>query len=150
MIERLDHVNIVVADMEAMIRFYRDLLGLQLAKQATISGPWISAVTGLAEVTADVAFLQPPGGSGIELIRYRTPAGADAAGGAPNATGIRHIALRVRDIDQLVRAMAAGGVAFFSPVQDVPGTQVDYAQEHKRLVYCRDPEGNLLEFCEFS
>ena len=101
MIQRLDHVNIVVADMEAM-------------------------------------------------IRYRSPPGPAAAGGPPNATGIRHIALQVRDIDRLVSAMAAGDVAFFSPVQEVPGSQVDYAHERKRLVYCRDPEGNLLELCEFS
>ena len=94
--------------------------------------------------------MQPAEGPGIELIRYRTPPGPDAAGGAPNATGIRHIALRVGDIDRLVDAMAAGGVTFFSPVQEVPGAQVDYAHEHKRLVYCRDPEGNLLELCEFS
>ena len=48
MIECIDHVNLVVGDMQAMLAFYRDLLGLRLTKQATIRGPWIEAVTGLA------------------------------------------------------------------------------------------------------
>lgn len=150
MIERMDHVNIVVADLPAMIAFYRDGLGLRLTKQATISGAWISAVTGLADVVADVAFLEPASGPGIELLRYQTPPGAATAPTLPNAIGIRHLALRVNDIDRLVETMQAKGVKFFSPVASVPATQVDYAQVRKRLVYCRDPEGNLLELCEFS
>lgn len=150
MIERLDHVNIVVADMEAMIGFYRDLLGMRLTKRATIRGEWISAVTGLAGVSADVAFLEPQQGPGIELICYHTPPGTAAGGEPPHAGGIRHIALCASDIDGLVSSMTAGGVKFFSPVQQVPASQVDYAQQRKRLVYCRDPEGNLVELCHFS
>ena len=38
MIERIDHVNLVVGDMQTMLAFYRDLLGLRLTKQATIRG----------------------------------------------------------------------------------------------------------------
>jgi catechol-2,3-dioxygenase len=32
MIERIDHVNLVVNDMAVMIEFYRDVLGLRLTK----------------------------------------------------------------------------------------------------------------------
>ena len=35
----------------------------------------------------------------------------------------------------------------FGEIQQVPATQVDYADVRKRLVYFRDPEGNLLELC---
>ncbi len=35
-------------------------------------------------------------------------------------------------------------------IQDVPQTQVDFADQQKRLLYCRDPEGNLLELCAFE
>jgi hypothetical protein len=35
-------------------------------------------------------------------------------------------------------------------VQSVPDSQVTYAGGvRKRLVYFRDPEGNLLELCEY-
>lgn len=150
MIERLDHVNLVVADMEAMIDFYRDVLQLRLTRRATISGAWISAITGLDNVVADVAFLEPESGPSIELLRYRSPAGAATGILPPNALGLRHLALRVTDIDGLVESMQARGVQFFSPVALVPNTQVDYAEVRKRLAYCRDPEGNLLELCEYS
>jgi catechol 2,3-dioxygenase-like lactoylglutathione lyase family enzyme len=150
MIERLDHLNIVVADMATMIRFYRDVVGLRLTRQATIRGAWISAVTGLDNVEADVAFLEPPEGPSIELLRYRAPAGKPTEAAPANVGGIRHLAFRVRDIEGQVAAMQARGVTFFSAVADVPTAQVDYAQVRKRLVYCRDPEGNLVELCEYT
>ncbi len=113
MIERIDHANLVVGDLPAMIGFYRDVLGLQLTRQATISGAWIGAVTGLPAVEADVAFLQPPSGPAIELIRYRTPAGQRPDGqGVANNQGLRHLAFRVADIDRLVAKMEAAGVRF--------------------------------------
>ena len=76
MLERIDHVNLVVADMPRMVAFYKDVLGMRLAKQAVISGPWIEAVTGLSPVEAEVAFLEASSGPRIELIRYRAPEGS--------------------------------------------------------------------------
>jgi glyoxylase I family protein len=151
MIERIDHVNLVVDDMAKMIAFYRDVLGLRLARQATIRGPWIDDVTGLSNVDADVAFLEMPSGPSIELLRYRTPQGGrPSALGEPNTLGLRHIAFRVRDIDRLVATMKAAGVVFQSEIHQVPSTQVDFADVQKRLLYCRDPEGNLLELCAYE
>jgi catechol 2,3-dioxygenase-like lactoylglutathione lyase family enzyme len=151
MIQRIDHVNLVVSDMQRMVAFYRDVLGMRLTKQAVISGPWIEAATGLSPVEAEVAFLEAASGPGIELIRYRTPAGPRADDlGRPNAHGLRHVAFRVTDLDRLVAAMEAAGIKMVSAVQQVSAAQVDYAEQRKRLVYCHDPEGNLLELCDFQ
>ena len=150
MLERIDHVNLVVADMQRMVAFYRDVLGMRLTKQAVISGAWIEAVTGLSPVEAEVAFLKASSGPGIELIRYRAPKSPRPDGsGRPNTQGFRHIAFRVTDLDRLVAAIEAAGIKMLSGVQQVPAAQVDYADQRKRLVYCRDPEGNLLEVCAF-
>ena len=151
MIERIDHVNLVVNDMATMIEFYRDVLGLRLTKQAVIGGQWIDDVTGLPRVEAEVAFLEAPTGPSIELICYRTPAGAwPNRPDAPNAHGFRHMAFRVRNIVQLAASMSAAGIKFMSPIQRVPAAQVDYADLRKSIVYCRDPEGNLLELCAYE
>jgi catechol 2,3-dioxygenase-like lactoylglutathione lyase family enzyme len=151
MIHSIDHVNLVVADLEAMIAFYRDVLGLRLAKRATIHGGWIDAVTNLAGVRADVAFLEVPEGPPIEMICYRSPPSRRPPGlGEPQAQGLRHVAFRVADLDALAAAIRAAGVPLLSPVQQVPDDQVEYAQVRKRLVYCRDPEGNLLELCAYE
>ncbi len=150
-IERIDHVNLVVENLEAMIAFYRDVLGLRLSKRATIRGPWIDAVTGLEGVEADVAFLEADGGSGLELICYRRPRGPRPEGlGQPNTRGLRHIAFRVGDLAGLVASLRAAGTALRSPVQEVPAGQVDFAGQRKWLAYLLDPEGNLLELCAFG
>ncbi len=47
MIQGIDHVNIVVNDMDAMVTFYREALGLRETRRATIGGHWIQEITGL-------------------------------------------------------------------------------------------------------
>jgi catechol 2,3-dioxygenase-like lactoylglutathione lyase family enzyme len=151
MIERIDHVNLVVHDMQGMIAFYTDVLGMQLTRQAVISGPWIESVTGLSPAEAEVAFLEAGTGSRIEMIHYRKPESIAESNelSPPNIPGFRHIAFRVHGIEQLVASIEAAGCKMFSPVQKVPAAQVDFGDRSKYLAYCRDPEGNLLELCEF-
>ena len=154
MLTRIDHVTLVVADLPRMTVFYRDVLGLRVTKEVRISGPWIARVVGLAEgadVEADVVYLDFPAGPRIELIRYHRPAGSHPLGlDQPNTHGLRHLAFTVDDIDATVTRLRAAGVHFNSDVQTVPDAQVTYAGGvRKRLVYFRDPEGNLLELCEY-
>lgn len=151
MIQFLDHVNIVVDDLAAMVAFYESALDMAVTKRATISGPWIESVTGYEKVEADVAFVQAGEGTGIEMIQYREPVGQRIAGLAePNLKGIRHIAFRVDDLDAAVNNVRAAGGRIMSEVQQVPAYQVDFADLTKRIVYCLDPEENLLELCEFK
>jgi len=134
-----------------MIAFYRDVLGMRLARQVTISGSWIDDVTGLKDVTADVAFLEASSGPTIELIYYHRPQGSRPPGqDVPNAFGLRHIAFRVSDFEDLASAIRAAGVPLVSAIHRVPTAQVSFAETQKRLVYFRDPEGNLLELCAYE
>ena len=149
---QIDHVNIVVEDLERMVAFYRDALGLKETKRVTITGGWVAATVGLSEVHADVVYLEFASGPRIELIRYNRPLAARPVGvDRPNAPGLRHIAFRIDDIDAAVARLRSAGVKFFSDVQEVPDTQVTYAGGiRKRLIYFADPEGNLLELCEYK
>ena len=149
---QIDHVNLVVQDLEEMTAFYRDVLGLSVTKRVTISGDWVSATVGLADVHADVVYLDFPAGPRIELIRYNRPVLERPAGvDKPNAPGIRHLAFKVDDIDASTERLRRAGVKLFSEVQTVPDTQVTYAGGiRKRLLYFQDPEGNLLELCEYK
>jgi catechol 2,3-dioxygenase-like lactoylglutathione lyase family enzyme len=151
MLARIDHVNIVVAELEPMVEFYSAVLGLTETKRVTITGDWVAAVVGLEHVNADVVYLELPTGPRIELIRYNTP-NLDRPPNIdkPHAPGLRHLAFTVDDIDAFVSRLRDRGVRFFSDVQAVPTTQVTYANDvRKRLVYFQDPEGNLLELCEY-
>ncbi len=151
MLLKIDHINIVVADLGPMVEFYTALLGLKLTKRVTISGDWVAATVGLPEVHADVVYLDLPEGPRLELIRYNTPT-LERPGDLdrPHAPGLRHFAFTVQDIEGIVARLREGGVKFFSDVQSVPDSQVTYAGGvRKRIVYFQDPEGNLLELCEY-
>ena len=152
MLESIDHINLVVADLERMAAFYGKVLGLVETKRATISGEWIGRVVGLEAVTAEVIYLDPPSGPRVELIRYVEPDGARPQGlGLSNTHGLRHLAFRVADIDAAVRSLRDAGIEILSDVQTVPEAQVTYeGGVRKQLVYFRDPEGNLLELCEYK
>ena len=149
---QIDHVNLVVEDLDGMTAFYRDVLGLAVTKRVTITGPWVAATVGLDDVHADVVYLDFAVGPRIELIRYNRPPLPRPVGvDKPNAPGIRHLAFRIDDIDQTTARLRAAGVKFFSDVQTVPDAQVTYAGGiRKRLIYFQDPEGNLLELCEYK
>lgn len=151
MIERIDHVNLVVTDLDGMCAFYERVLGLRQSKRVTIEGAWIDAVVGLPGVRADVVYLDATDGPRVELIRYQRPAGARPGGlDVANTRGLRHLAFRVTDIERAAVDLRAAGVEPLSPVALVPDAQVTYAGGvRKRLVYFRDPEGNLLELCEY-
>ena len=152
MLESIDHINIVVDDLDLMSGFYTKTLGLVPTKRVTISGDWIDETVGLQGVVGDVIYLDLPTGPRIELIRYRSPQGIRPPGmDQPNTHGLRHIALRVRGIEAYVEKLASAGVKFISRVHVVPTAQVMYAGEvRKHIVYFRDPEGNLLELCEYK
>ena len=152
MLESIDHVNIVVDDLDTMLRFYTKVLGLTITKEATISGGWVGRVVGLTDVEADVVYLEfDGGGPRVELIRYRKPKGRRPAGvDVANSTGLRHLAFRVRDIEVTVASLRAAGVELWSDIEVVPDAQVTYKDGvRKRLLYFRDPEENLLELCEY-
>lgn len=151
MLSAIDHINLVVADLPRMVAFYRHVLGMTVTKEVTIGGEWIGRTVGLADVRAEVVYLDLPEGPRVELLHYLSPDALLAPGvDKPNALGLRHMAFRVADIDAAVAKLSAAGVDFFSDVQTVPDAQVTYAGGvRKRLVYFRDREGNILELCEY-
>jgi catechol 2,3-dioxygenase-like lactoylglutathione lyase family enzyme len=107
---------------------------------------------GLKGVVADVIYLEMASGPRIELIKYQSPVSAWPPGQSdPSTGGIRHFAFVVPDIDQAYAEFGKRGVdTFIGPPQCVSNQQVSYTGGvRKHLVYFRDPEGNLLEFCEY-
>ena len=154
MLKAIDHVNIVVRDLTPMLAFYKEALGLTVTQDVIISGDWIAQVVGLKNVKARVIYLEIGDGTGprIELIDYESPSSDEPEFlDRPHALGIRHMAFKVDDIDATVSQLQDRGVSFNSTVMQVPDAQVTYANSvRKRLVYFHDPEGNILELCEYK
>ena len=98
MIKRIDHIAIVVEDIEASLGFWRDTLGLDL-----------SHVLQVPEQQAAIAFL-PTGGSEVELVEPTTPNSGLARYLARRGPGIHHICFEVDDIAATLADLKARGV----------------------------------------
>jgi catechol 2,3-dioxygenase-like lactoylglutathione lyase family enzyme len=98
-ISRLNHVGVVVADLEVAKRFLRDVLGLELVLEREVPAKQrLTAYYRAGEVD-------------IELIEDRDPeAKARVLGGAPAV--IEHIALDVDDLPGTIEVLEAKGVRF--------------------------------------
>jgi catechol 2,3-dioxygenase-like lactoylglutathione lyase family enzyme len=148
----IDHINMVVSDLERSVRFYTGLLGFNESKRAHLEGEWIESIVGLKGVVADVAFIVAPAGEPrIELLCYKTPKGeAVPANSLANTIGIRHIAFRVDDIYAIVGKLQNAGVELLGEPVVVPETVVTHDAGHKTLCYFHDPDGVLLEITEYK
>ena len=70
-IQRMDHVGVVVDDLEAAIAFFVEL-GMELEGEAPIEGRWVDRVVGFDGVRVDIAMMRIPDGHGrLELTRFR-------------------------------------------------------------------------------
>jgi catechol 2,3-dioxygenase-like lactoylglutathione lyase family enzyme len=141
-IQRMDHVGVVVDDLEAAVAFFVDL-GMELEGEAPIEGEWVDRVSGLDGVRVDVAMLRTPDGHGrIEVTRFRTPTAisADPENALGNTLGLRSVMFAVDDIDATVAGLRARG-------GELVGEVVQY-QDSYRLCYARGPEGVIVALAE--
>lgn len=138
MIQRLDHVNIVVSDLDKASEFF-SLLGFKAGAKSPLSGTWISEIVGLENVDAEYIVLSHPGSKvNIELIHYNFPNSTKSADiSKANQIGIRHLAFAVVDIEEQVDKLLAAGIKFMSEVKTYPATG-------KKLVYFKGPDDILL------
>lgn len=151
MVTAIDHINIVVSDLERSVKFYTELLDFKLFKKAHLQGAWIEAIVGLKDVSADVAYVRAPAGEPrIELLCYKRPIGEKRnINSKANTIGLRHIALQVSDIYALAQKLKDNDVQLLGEPVVVPETAVAHEQGQKILLYFYDPDGVLLELAEY-
>ena len=152
MIHAIDHLNIVVSDLERSVKFYTKVLGFEQTNSAHLEGDWVESIVGLKGVSADVAFIVAPAGEPrIELLCYKSPMGESIPENSlANTVGLRHIALRVDDIHSSAQKLKDEGVKLLSEPVTVPTTVVNHDAGHKMLCYFHDPDGVLLEITEYK
>ena len=141
-IQRMDHVGVVVNDLEATIAFFVEL-GMELEGEAPIEGPSVDRLNGLDGVRVDIAMMRTPDGHGrLELTKFHTPTAVSAEPeNAPgNTLGLRSIMFAVDDIDATVAGLRAHGA-------ELVGEVAQY-QDSYRLCYVRGPEGIIVALAE--
>ena len=152
MIRAVDHINIVVSDLERSIRLYTDILNFRMVRRARLEGEWIDKIVGLKNVSADVAYIVASEGEPrIELLQYLRPVGGESPlHSLPNTIGLRHIALRVTGINAIARRLSEAGVKLFGDPVAVPADAVRHDAGQKTLLYFTDPDGVIVELAQYE
>ena len=128
---RLDHTAICVKDMAASIALIEDILGQKVAHQERVP-----------EQKVDAAFFDFPNGASLELVSPAGNAGLEKFL-EKRGDALHHLALRVKDLDEVLRRLAARGVPLIDKVGR-PG-----ARGHRvAFLHPRAFGGTLLELVE--
>ena len=69
----IDHTAIAVADTERSLRFYRDLLGLEVKGHSLNEGIEQERLSGVPGARVRITGLRGAGGPGVELLEYLAP-----------------------------------------------------------------------------
>jgi len=113
-----------------------------------MSGAWLDSLTSLRNAHLTGVHLRLPGdgddGPTLEIFSYDQLIECNLP--AANQCGFAHIAFAVEHVDQALQAViAAGGGA----VGSIATTEVSGVGS-LRVVYARDPEGNIIELQKWT
>ena len=129
-ITRINHVAIVVNDLDEAIRTYHDRLGLTVSKRLL-----------MPEQEVEIAFL-PAGESAIELISPVTETSGVAKYLAKRGEGLHHICLETPDVTMSLAELAA------RDVQLINQELIRAAEGLGFFVHPKAAHGVLIEFLE--
>jgi len=114
MVKGIEHTAIASADPQKLAQWYVETLGFAISYNS-----------------GRTVFLKAPDGTMIEIITAEGERPAQTA----KSPGLRHLALTVEDFDAAYGKLKAAGVEFAGEPSESQGV---------RLVFFKDPEGNLL------
>jgi catechol 2,3-dioxygenase-like lactoylglutathione lyase family enzyme len=143
----LHHVGITVKDLDASIRFYHDVLGLEFSNEPSpwFDGPELGPAVGVPGAgLRQVSLIL--GDSTFELLEYKSPPSETVKPLLSNNIGASHVAFLVDDIRAKKAELEAKGIEFYSDVNTVDeGVLAGW-----RWVYFEDPDGYPLELVEVA
>ncbi len=144
MILGMHHASITTADLDRLSAFYCAQLGFELVLETSwaAGNARADAIYGLKDTAVRMAMLRQQN-CFLELFEFASPQGDPRPGPRPVCDqGITHICIAVDDLDAEFARLAAAGMPFNCPPQDVPG--------FCRATYGQDPDGNIVEVMQFD
>lgn len=116
----IHHVSLVVADTQASVDFYQQVLGLSLCKERPelgFPGAWLEI--------------------GEQQIHLLEVPNVDPVAGRPEHGGRdRHLAMTVEKLSDYRQALESRGLAY------------TLSRSGRAALFCRDPDGNGIELIE--
>jgi catechol 2,3-dioxygenase-like lactoylglutathione lyase family enzyme len=135
----IHHPGIGVRDMKISLRFYRDLLGLEILRDLEFEGPVLDDIVGLKNVKVRIVALKC-GDDEVELFQYDKPATSSFPKDYRQCDGgIIHVAFLVDNLVELSEKLEKNGVKLNSKPYNLGG---------ELCVYLRDPDGITIELLQ--
>ncbi|WP_372714026.1 methylmalonyl-CoA epimerase [Ilyobacter sp.] len=94
---KVDHIGIAVKDLDSVVKFYEDVMGIPLHGIETVE-----------EQKVRVAFM-PVGDTEIELLESTSPDGPIAKFIEKKGEGVQHVAFKVENIEEAIAEMIEKG-----------------------------------------
>ena len=143
-IKRLDHISVVVEDLQAAVAFFSEL-GLQPEGEAAmLEAEGVDRVNGLESVRVDIVIMRTPDGHGrLELTKFHDPKPVEIEpeNAPPNTLGLRSVMFTVESVDETVARMRAHFGA------ELVGEVARYENSY-RLCYMRGLGGMIVALAE--
>jgi methylmalonyl-CoA/ethylmalonyl-CoA epimerase len=122
-IKKLNHIALLVEDIEQAASFWRDALGLPMDK-----------IEEVPQEQAKVAFF-PVGESKIELVQPTTDDTGLAKYLEKRGAGIHHICLEVEDVEAALADLKAKGIQLINPTPQKRESGTLYAFIHPKSAF---------------
>jgi catechol 2,3-dioxygenase-like lactoylglutathione lyase family enzyme len=139
----IDHTAIAVANTDASLKFYRDLLGLRVAGESENYGTEQEHLNNVFGARLRITALRAPSGPGIELLEYLSPRDGRAYPSDERANDLLHreTELEAEGIDAVAEPLRAAAVPF---VSSGIATFHDGKLGFTSGLVIRDPDGHAL------
>ena len=141
MLTEVRHIGIVVKNIENSLKFYRDLLGLQIQRAMNESGEYIDTMLGFKDVKVKTVKMSAPNGlTLVELLEFDVPSGSNLPHHV-NDLGASHVAFTVSNIDEVYDKLKQSGIKFNASPQLSP-------DGYAKVTFCLDPDNTPVELVE--
>jgi catechol 2,3-dioxygenase-like lactoylglutathione lyase family enzyme len=137
----IDHTAIVVADTDASLTYYRDVLGMRVTGESDNYGSEQEHLNNVFGAHLRITSLRSPAGPGIELLEYISPHDGHPAFSDASPTDIVHheTVIAVRDLDALNTSKSKR----YTPISEL-GEQSELLLQARRGKLITDPDGHAL------
>jgi methylmalonyl-CoA/ethylmalonyl-CoA epimerase len=131
-VKRIDHIAILVEDLDTTLSFWQDALGLEL-----------QGIQDVPAEQAQIAFL-PAGDSEVELVKPTTSDSGLARFLEKRGPGMHHICLEVEDIEGMLAKLKSAGIQL---INEEP--RVGHGGRKYAFVHPKSASGVMVELYEY-
>lgn len=133
------HIGIVVKEIDKMLFFYKEILGLQVISDEIESGFFLETILSIPKIEARIIKLGSENNTIVELLDFVKK--VDSTQKKINEIGYTHFAITVENIQIVCEKLKKHNFTLLSE----PQISVN---EKFKVCFCKDSENNFIELVE--